>query len=128
MILSFLMINIVLFIVRYGHGFMRFDNSSSGEVGLSIFCENVPGQVLALIKPGDTQNIGGRELAKVISVEGIRKNPFKGENVPETYSFALNLSVSRNLLRYTTLRLFSPVAFETKDYRIDGELLEIRGD
>jgi hypothetical protein len=80
-----------------------------------------------LIDPGDTQSLGKRVLAEVKSIKDTQKYMYREDDPVTTYNFTLDLWVPRILFEYTTLKLFSPIAFETKDYRIDGKLLRIEG-
>jgi len=126
-ILILFLINFILFIDKFILSNSKEGSSSEDMIGLIIFCENIDKNILEKIHPGDRKLLGDRILAKVKDVSEIREYRYRKENSKEKYCFKLDLSVTKNLLKYTTLKLFSPIAFETDNYRIEGKLLKIYG-
>jgi len=126
-ILILFLINFILFIDKFILSNSKEGSSSEDMIGLIIFCENIDKNILEKIHPGDRKLLGDRNFSKVKDVSEIREYRYRKENSKEKYCFKLDLSVTKNLLKYTTLKLFSPIAFETDNYRIEGKLLKIYG-
>jgi hypothetical protein len=127
LIIFLIFINSFILLIKHKDLFIKNDDSRSKDVQLSLYCENIPDNVMNKISTGDRQKLGERVLGKVIQMKNIMKYPYRSDDLIISYNFILDLSVSKNLFRYSTLNLFSPIAFETEEYRLDGKLIKFDG-
>jgi len=119
--------NIVLSYLKFKDRLFNNEGNNENKTCLTISCENIHEYVFKRISVGDTQSLGGRILGKIINIRDVKKYPYRVDSSSISYNFILELLVETNLIKFTRMNLFSPVAFETDEYSIDGRLLTIEG-
>ncbi|MBU1627524.1 hypothetical protein KKB18_09170 [bacterium] len=126
-ILILLIIDVLFFMVKFAKKYSNMDRIASESVKIKVLFENIPEEIKVMISSEDKQKLGERVLAEILGIDNIKKYPYRNDDSNTTYNFNLDISVSKKLLKYTSLKLYSPIAFETSKYRLDGKLIKIEG-